>query len=174
MSLLRSFDDMAKSHLPQIHNFLDVIIRNNLKQPGQKKNDKSKGGVSDDQGEGEEEADGSRVFSNSQQAQVDRAVLQRKGDEATKVVYARRKDKEGAPRDQDAMNQAWKDSPAGKFHDDAKNRMRDGVTSKLQDEERRKQEAAEKARQEKIDKDAEHRRQMVSCLHARTSCRKTA
>lgn len=171
MSLLRSFDEMARSHLPQIHTFLDVIIKNNLKDPGQRRIlDRAANG---DQDEKEDDLeDGSRVLGAGQQDRVAKAVLQRKADEVNNALHARNKDKSTLPN-QSAMDQAWKDSAAGKFHDDARDRMRDGVRAKLDDEERKKQEEAERARQARIDKENEHRSQMVGETHARKSCSRT-
>lgn len=173
MALLRSFDEMARSHLPQIHTYLDVIIKNNNKDPGHRRildraaNDTKK----DD--DGEEEADGSRVFSDSQPGRVAKGVLIRKGDEVSNALHARRNDKSGALPNQDSMDKAWKDSPAGKFHDDAKDRMRDGTRAKLDDEEKRKKAEEEKARQAKIDKDNDQKKNMVGGVYARINCSKT-
>ena len=172
MTLLRSFDDMARNHLPQIHSYLDVIIKHNLKDPAARKpgqeNKDSKKSLAD----GQEEADGSRVITGDQPSRVAKAVLQRKADDANTMLFQRQQDK-GGLKDQAAMDKAWDQSAAGQHHADARDRMRDGVRSKLQDEERRKQEEVEKARQTKLDKDSQHKSLMVGGAHARTSSSKT-
>lgn len=174
MSLLKSFDDMAKNHLPQIHSYLDVIIKNNLKDPNARK----QGGGGDTKeskktlGDGEEEADGSRVISGDQPSRVAKAVLQRKADDANTSLFQRQQDKSQI-KDQAAMDQAWDQSAAGQYHADARDRMRDGVRNKLQDEEKRKQDEVERARQAKLDKDNQHKAQMVGDAHPRTSFNKT-
>ncbi len=163
MSLVKSFDAMAKGHLPKIHTYLDIIIKHNQKDPNSKApGDKSKASP----GDVDEEMDGSRVFADGQQGRVAKAVLQRKGDEASSTLFARQQDKSGVLPHKDEMDQAWKDSPAGKFHQDARQRMKDGIDKKLQDVEQLKRDEEAKAQQAKVDKDLQYKAQMVGASNA--------